>query len=592
MIIKPEHPRPDFLRDSWQSLNGVWRFAFDPKDEGEQLHWQCKPDFPLEIQVPFSYQAALSGIGSKEACDTVWYALAADLTPLWEHEEIRLHFEACDYHTTVWVNGQLACTHTGGYSPFDCDIKPLANAQRQAEIVVRAYDPPDPSIPRGKQAWDKPHGCWYTPTTGIWQTVWLEGCSHTRIESLRITPDIDTSYVYLEVPVRFWREGLALEYHVTFQDKTIASGTVFLTKPRVRLSLPIPEPDEINPVHWWTPESPSLFDLRLRVLDGNRELDLVQSYFGMRKISVRNGQLLLNNKPYFQRLVLDQGYWPDGLLTAPSDEALCKDILLAKAMGFDGCRKHQKMEEARFYYWADKLGFLVWGELPSAYEFHMDEFCRLETDMTEFIRRDYNHPSIVAWVPLNESWGVRNIVANTEQQAAAAALYYHIKALDKTRLVSNNDGWELVSETDFYGVHDYTAYASQAQSGYADPEQLLSHHASHRLCGASNFRYDAAKPVLITEYGGIAFADEQENAWGYNGKVNGEEEFLERFRSMTAFYQSLPYVWGLCYTQLTDVEQETNGLLTPDRTAKVSPRAIYAINRAFSPTIPKSNQQA
>ena len=303
--------------------------------------------------------------------------------------------------------------------------------------------------------------------------------------------------------------------------------------------------------------------------------DEVATYFGMRSIGYSNGQILLNGSVFYQRLILDQGYWPESLLTPPSDEAIRKDILLTKEMGFNGARKHQKIEDPRYYYWADRLGLIVWGELPSAYEFNDRAVEASARELLRFVERDYNHPSIVTWVPVNESWGVRQILDNAQQQDYCRMLTYLIRALDPVRLVSSNDGWEQVSETDLCAVHDYALFPSTIGK-YDDMEALCDGYAESRCLFAAGSEYQG-QPVLLTEYGGIAFEKEEEKGWGYYGKVKNEEEFLERLKPVTEFLIRSGKFSGFCYTQLTDVMQEVNGLLFEDRTPKISPEKLRAV---------------
>ncbi|MFQ9873242.1 MAG: glycoside hydrolase family 2 TIM barrel-domain containing protein, partial [Oscillospiraceae bacterium] len=414
----------------------------------------------------------------------------------------------------------------------------------------------------------------------IWQTVWLEAKSQLHLESVQITPDIDERCIHLETSLAgCFTESLHLDCQVSLNGRQVAHAVFSLPKSQTRQTLCFPEESALDNLHYWTPESPVLYDIQLTLLQDALALDTVSSYFGMRKIEVRDNMILLNNNVLFQRLCLDQGYWEDTLLTAPDDEALRQDILLAKQAGFNGVRSHQKIEEARFYYWADKLGFLVWGELPSAYEFCTKEEENLYRDLTAMIRRDYNHPSIITWVPLNESWGVRNILTDRRQQDFASSLYYLCKALDPSRLVSTNDGWEMVASCDFYGVHDYAPYAKDLTDNYASLTRLMASRASSRLLYAQGQPSCTEKPVLITEYGGISFTDPNhpEN-WGYNGLVQNEKEFLARYADITRGFCALPYCWGYCYTQLTDVFQEANGLLRMDRTWKVDPQRLREIN--------------
>ena len=355
---------------------------------------------------------------------------------------------------------------------------------------------------------------------------------------------------------------------------------------RYELTLDMRDHSRVETLRLWSPEHPNLYDLTVRVKKGDEVVDEVFTYFGMRKVSYVKGHVLLNNMPVYQRLILDQGYWPQSLLTPPDGEALKKDVELTKAFGFNGARKHQKIEDPRYYYWCDRLGLLCWGELPSAYEFCMDEMVNMISAMADFIQRDYNHPSIITWVPINESWGVREIYANTQQQAFSQMLYKLCKALDPTRLVSGNDGWEQ-TWTDIVALHDYAHKGEHIARHFEDREEVEATFASWRMSFAEGFERGEDDAFMVTEYGGIAMTIKGEQGkmenmetWGYHDKVETEEAFLERYTALTNAIRELPYCRGYCYTQLTDVMQEINGLLLPDRTPKIDPEvfARYNIN--------------
>ncbi|MDQ3377196.1 MAG: glycoside hydrolase family 2, partial [Actinomycetota bacterium] len=422
-VPRPEYPRPQFRREAWTNLNGGWRFAFDDGDVGLAEGWQNVTaaglegsSFDLSITVPFCYQSNLSGIGETAFHDVVWYARTFE-HPQADDERLLLHFGAVDYRATVWVNGSHVASHEGGHTPFCADVT-FALREGENVLVVRAEDPSrDATIPRGKQYWkEESEGIFYTRTTGIWQTVWLEPVNRRRVGSLRLTPDVDRASLDVEARFEGFGPGMTLRLVVSFDGDEILDDRVAVTSPVVRRRLPLIRPGEAPDTphlsRWpganlWTPEEPNLYDLRLELLDAVGEtLDSVDSYFGVRKIETRDGEVFLNNRPYYQRLVLDQGYFPDGILTAPADEDLRRDIELAKEMGFNGARKHQKVEDPRWLYWADTLGFLVWGEMANAYQYSDDSVRRITAEWQEAVRRDYNHPSIVAWVPMNESWGV------------------------------------------------------------------------------------------------------------------------------------------------------------------------------------------
>jgi beta-galactosidase/beta-glucuronidase len=585
-LPRPEYPRPQFRRERWINLNGEWHFAFDDKDAGLAEHWQAissgdlgadASPFDRGIIVPFCYQSKLSGLGETAFHDVVWYARTFEFTPAGD-ERLLLHFGAVDYRATVWVNGLQVASHEGGHTPFSGDVTDaLAGEGKDNVLVVRAEDPSrDVTIPRGKQYWkEQSEGIFYTRTTGIWQTVWLEPVNRRRIEKLRLTPDVDAASIDLDVDVESVEPGMSLRASITFEGKPVLEDTIGLWSSRIERSLPLlrrgvaPETPHLS--EWpgaalWSPEEPNLYDLRLELLDeAGGVLDTVESYFGMRKIELKDGKVFLNGHPLYQRFVLDQGYFPDGILTAPADEDLRRDVELAREMGFNGVRKHQKVEDPRWLYWADTLGLLVWGEVANAYEYSIDYVRRITAEWQEAVERDYNHPCIVAWVPMNESWGVPDLARKPAQTEHLLALYHLTRSIDGTRPVISNDGWEHAL-TDLCTIHDYRD-ADALRESYRTPQSAVAARPARRPIYAAGHGY-REEPILITEFGGIAFSGD-EAGWGYS-TVADAEEFLARYGSLIEALSQHETVQGFCYTQLTDVEQEVNGLLTYDRKPKAS----------------------
>ncbi len=588
-VPRPEYPRPQFRRKAWTNLNGEWRFAFDDGDVGRAEGWQNVaggPDgspFDLTITVPFSYQSKLSGIGERDFHDVVWYARTFVHAP-GDDGRLLLHFGAVDYRAEVWVNGTHVASHEGGHTPFSADVTFALRGEGENVLVVRAEDPStDATIPRGKQYWkEESEGIFYTRTTGIWQTVWLEPVDRRRVGSLRLTPDVDEASIDVEASVEAFEPGMILRLVVLFDGGEVLDDRVTVTSPVVRRRLPLIRPGEAPDTphlsRWpgaklWSPEEPNLYDLRLELLDADgNTLDAVDGYFGVRKVETRDGQVYLNNRPYYQRLVLDQGYFPDGILTAPSDDDLRRDIELAKEMGFNGARKHQKVEDPRWLYWADTLGLIVWGEMANAYQYSEAYVRRITAEWQEAVMRDYNHPSIVAWVPMNESWGVPSLATDPAQREHLLALYHLTRSLDGTRPVVSNDGWEHAL-TDLCNIHDYRDAEALAQT-YVTPESSVSAAPVGRRIYAPGHGY-RGEPILVTEFGGIAFAGE-EGGWGYTTVANAED-FLSRYEAMIEALLACDPVQGFCYTQLTDVEQEVNGLLTYDRRPKADLSKIKEI---------------
>ena len=595
-MLRPEYPRPQFIRKDWLNLNGSWDFDFDDNSKALEQHWE-KDTHKLsqKIQVPFCFESKLSGIEDTSIHNRCFYKRIFHIPKEWEGKNILLHFGAVDYYCRVYINEQLCCEHEGGSVGFDADITYYLDKAKEEQILAVYVEDPafDESIPRGKQFWEEESaGIWYTRTSGIWQTVWLEPVDPLHIRHLKITPDIDQGEVHLEAEFNgSLLENTCLEVTILFEEERICRDTYSVTSNEVfNRSVNIIGDKIFNSsVHGgrrnWSPENPALYDIILTLRSGNTIHDEVTSYFGMRKIHTENGMTYLNNQPYYFKLVLDQGYWPEGILTAPSDEAFQLDINLMKEMGFNGCRKHQKIEDPRFLYWADRLGFLVWGELAASCIYTDRSAARHTREWIEILRRDYNHPSIVAWVPFNESWGIPNIKNNLTQQNHTLSIYYLLKSFDPTRLVINNDGWEL-TKTDICAIHNYS-HGNEQDTGrreffkrfLKDKSILLSSAASGNHAFADGFSYEG-QPILITECGGINYNTSHPNGWGYTSAQN-VEEFYSQYRFIIQSILESDCVYGFCYTQLSDVEQETNGLLTYDRKPKFDPARIREINTTF-----------
>ena len=587
-IPRPEHPRPDFMRDTFYNMNGVWEFAFDDGNVGLAEGWYMQGHkFDKTITVPFCYQSAASGIGPMDEIHPVmWYRRSFTIPVEMQGRKILLKFGAVDFEAMVYVNGHAVGGHRGGYTPFQLDITPFL-IEGENDLCVRVVDQPDPIQPRGKQYWHQGlYACLYTASSGIWQTVYLEAASDLRIDYIHVTPDIDRGLASVEILLNCVPEReVTLALEVKLEEKKIRKVTATTVNRNVTIIVDMDTRETFHPVALWSTSYPALYDLRVQLLDGDRQLDQVDTYFGMRKIEVRDGVVYLNNKRIYQRLVLDQGYWPDTMITPPSDEAIREDLEWTKKFGFNGARKHQKIEDPRYYYWADKMGVLVWGELPSAFAFTDETVENLTVTMQEFIRRDFNHPSIIAWVPLNESWGVPQIVSNRRQQNTASMLYYLTKAADGTRICSGNDGWDQL-QTDICGLHDYTGSAEMLQKHFANREFIEKQTCDTRRTYADGYSPTGNEAFMVTEYGGIAFANIGAQGelggmetWGYNGKEPDEESFFKRYEACTKTIRDIPFCQGYCYTQLTDVMQEINGLLTPDRKPKMDVERVRSINK-------------
>ncbi|WP_068618274.1 glycoside hydrolase family 2 protein [Paenibacillus tuaregi] len=580
-----EYPRPQFVRKEWMSLNGEWDFEFDDDSVGEKEGWyRGGHDFSRQIQVPFCYQSQLSGIGDTSFHDIVWYRKNFSIPEEYAGRRLILHFGAVDYEAKVWVNGCLVAVHEGGHTPFHADITDVL-VEGDNTVIVKAVDySQDFTLPRGKQYWEEESmGIFYTRTTGIWQTVWLEPVSETHLKRIRLTPDIDTNEIALQAFIQGpLSEGkIQLKSVIRFAGELVSEDIFSVSGNNEFRRIRLQDFNDHHLGRWWSPEKPNLYDIELTLLVNGQAVDTASSYFGMRKISVEDGVVLLNNRPYYMKLVLDQGYFPEGILTAPSDEDLRRDVELTKEMGFNGARKHQKIEDPRYLYWADKLGLLVWGEMANAYKFTENYAGQITREWIQVIERDYNHPSIVAWVPLNESWGVTDILIDKAQQQHALALYHTTKSLDTTRLVISNDGWELV-KTDLVTIHDYEWRRDVLEDRYSSVDKTLSARPGNRWILVPGFPYEG-QPILLTEFGGISFKKGSlQEGWGYSG-ASSDEDFIKRLADVVLPALSSPVLQGICYTQLTDVEQEINGLLTYDRKPKIPLEIIRKINEGQQP---------
>lgn len=560
-LKRNEYPRPQFRRENWQSLNGEWDFDFGEQDIKNL-------SLKRRINVPFSYQYEASGINKKEMHDIVWYRRTFVISEENRFRHALLCFNAADHETDVWINGNHVKTHIGGFTPFHVDItKYLIDGEN--EIAVRCKDTFETTFPRGKQSWTgEQFTCFYYPNSGIWQSVWIEFFDEDCIEEYSLQSDIDKRVIFGYVNTLY---GLAQELEITLK-----LGTKVLKKQRFTLdgkwtkfSISLAnEAFDFSRLLWST-DQPNLISVEFKLLKDEKVIDKANTRIGLRKISIdEHGKICLNDRPIFQRLILDQGYWKESGLTPPSAEALKKDIELAMAMGFNGARKHQKVEDPYFYYYAEELGFLVWCEMPSAYTFCEKEVHAITCEWQKIVHYAKNFTCVIAYVPLNESWGTQEIKTDKAQQNFARSLYYLTKSIDDSRLISTNDGFETIEDSDILGIHDYDIKKEEEfcvkYSGNYD-----GMHPQGYALFADGQKY-LGQPVLLTEFGGIAFiGDQKGNAWGYGSGAKGEEELYARINELIQGIAKTEFQ-GYCYTQLTDVQQEVNGLLYENRTPKAS----------------------
>ena len=594
-IPRPEYPRPQFVRKEWMNLNGEWEFEIDYADTGKE-RGLCDKSLKDRIIVPFCPESKLSGVEHVDFMEAVWYRREVAIPTEWNDSEILLHFQAVDYETTVWVNGKEIRRHRGGFTGFTCNLGGGAKLGGKALIVLRARDPRNWHKPGGKQSIPYANAsCHYTRTTGIWQTVWMEPVPKTHFNRPRVTPNLTDKSFRLELPIANPKAGWTVTATVKDSQGIVctASATTGLDF-AVVLNMAIPE----DRVRLWQPGDGQLYDIDLELTDANGYLiDKASTYAGLRSVAIDGYKILINGKSVFQRLVLDQGYYLDGIMTAPTDEALIRDISLSMRAGFNGARLHQKVFEERFLYHADCMGYLVWGEygdwgyIHSGVRvanhiddtYHHEPGSALLCQWMEALERDYSHPAIIGWCPMNEC--CQNIDDYMQSlDDVLRGLFLATKNMDTTRPVLDTSGYaHRVAEADIYDSHDYEQ----------DPEKLAIRQApiandNPFQNGPENSHWNipyGGQPYFVSEFGGAwwnpANAEtESKNrtaSWGYGIRPRTIEEFTTRFKGLCDVLLDNPRMFGYCYTQLTDVFQEQNGILFFDRRPKFDMATLHAI---------------
>jgi len=572
-LLRPEYPRPQFVRDDrWLNLNGLWEFDFDFGKSGRERGLNKSKGFKSQILVPYAPESKLSGIGHTDFIPAVWYRRKISIPDTWgSSDRLLLHIGACDFHTWIYVNGEEVGTHVGGYTPFSFDITKFVAGKLEAVITIYVEDDVRSfAQAKGKQANAYfSTGCDYTRTTGIWQTVWLESVPQTYLDNVRITPELSAGGALVEVRLagNHLPHGSAVRVTASINGKDVGRKLVPVSGRHAGTFLNVTE------VHAWSTAHPFLYDLTLELLNSaGVVIDKVDSYLGLRTVGINGYGVEINGKVVFQRLVLDQGFYPDGIYTASSDSALKRDIELSQQAGFNGARLHQKVFEPRFLYWADKLGYLVWGETPDwgLDLTKADGFAAFLRSWVEELERDYNHPAIIGWCPFNE----HDPHSNPE---SIRSIYKLTKAYDATRPVIDTSGWVHV-ESEIYDNHDYNQdpveFAELFESLSTD-EGKAHESATPHLSG----KYIAGQPYFISEYGGIKWNPNAEgDAWGYGEAPKNEAEFKARYKGLTEALLFHPRIMGFCYTQLTDVEQEVNGVYYYDRKEKFDSAFFKSIN--------------
>lgn len=576
------YPRPQLIRSRWIELGGEWDFGFgdDPVEAAS-----CAL-FDRVITVPYPPESSASGIGDTGFHHVAWYRRSFGVAEIhgagyWDDDSrILLHFGAVDWAADVWVNEIHVGHHDGGQSPFSFDVTNYVNALGENWLVVRAVDDPhDVSIPRGKQDWrEQPHVIWYHRTTGIWQPVWLEAVAPIHVADVAWESDVPASRVSLEVTLN--RRPTAATWarvRLSIEGELLAETHVHLLDQHTDITMSIARQKngQQHEELLWSPDHPRLIDALIVIEQDGSVIDAVSSYFGLRSVRTGGREFLLNDHPFYLRSVLSQNYWPESHLAAPSAAALRREVELIKELGFNCARVHQKAEDPRFLFWADRLGLLIWGETASAYEFNARAVAVLTAEWIDLVRRDRSHPSIVAWVPLNESWGVQHISHDGRQRAFSRAITDLTRALDSSRPVVSNDGWEHTS-SDIWTIHDYESDPDTLTRRYESVEavsELLEGFgpAGRRMSAGQD---DRGQPVMLTEFGGVSYPrDSVDGSWGYS-TANSAEQFESQVSELLRAALSSSALSGFCYTQLTDTGQETNGLLFADRTPKVPTAGI------------------
>lgn len=567
-----DYPRPQFVRGDWKLLNGSWAFGFGEETKKSEA---LKGNLPRTILVPFSYETELSGIGDKAMHNTVWYATRITGK---KGKRTLVNFEGADYETTIFVNGVCAGTHTGAYARFSFDVTQYLRAGENV-LAVCCRDDNHPAHVRGKQRWQgESFGCWYVQTTGIYKSVWLEYVDEVHLTSLKMTPDLSDFSVRFDLGVSAPDEDVEIGIDVSYRGTRVQTARILAGDIMNSVKLCLSSEKLTYQQELWAPSNPALYDVELTVWKKGVAVDKVGSYFGLREYRTEGNKLLLNGRPFYARMLLDQGYWPQSGLTAPSEEALARDISLAMQMGFNGVRKHQKVEDERYLYYADILGFTVWCELPSNHWISDESSAQITREWLEIVRQNYNHTSVVTWVIFNESWGVRNIGVNAAQSNLATGLYYLTKSIDPMRPVVSNDGWEH-AKSDILTLHDYEQDAKKLFARYDSLCKITEGSSlnDQPMPYAKGYGYEG-QPIVISEFGGTAYVRDADAGWGYGDGVKSDEEFLNRFASLVGAIDKLD-ISGFCYTQITDVEQEVNGLLRFDRSLKVPLEEIAKRNK-------------
>ena len=573
---RAEYPRPQFERADWVNLNGEWSFALDLSDSGRDRDFYNSKGFEQRITVPFAPESKLSGIGYTDFINSVWYQRMIQIPSAWQGKRVKLNFGAVYYESEVYIDGRFVGRHYGGSDSFAFDITDFVGDGKEHSIVVHAEsDLRSGTQPGGKQSTNYySYGCSYTRTTGIWQTVWMEAVDDMALERVQVVTDIDNEQIVVIPTYYNVAGGNTLSVEVRDGGKVVAHAESAAVQG-------VPVVVALKKAKLWSPESPFLYDVVYEVKDAEgKTLDRVDAYVGMRKVHIDGNRIYLNNKPYYQRLVLDQAFYPDGIWTAPSDEALKHDIEMSKAAGFNGARLHQKVFEERFHYWADKLGYIVWGEMAS-WDKDFNSVAAARNFLSEWgniVMRDRNHPALIVWTPFNEEFGV----PSNEAGRFLTDVYNETRRLDPTRPVNTVSGGIYVI-SDFCTAHCYEQDGARLHSMLFDGEKFYQPQGPNGGFDRAirKLYYDGSLPYVLDEFGGIKCAETQPeggNSWGYGNAAPTREDFYTRLEALVkAIVEHSDKICGFCYTQLTDVEQEQNGVYYYDRGEKFDMGRVKAI---------------
>lgn len=557
-----DYPRPQFVRKQWTNLNGYWDFKFDYDNVGDKLNFRNGFEANVEINVPFAYQCPASGIGNEKLCQNIWYQRKFT-TDCLQDKKVYLHLEGCDYASNVYVNGHDCGKDEGGYHRQTFDITSACKTGDNL-LVIKVKDDYSKEKPRGKQRWeDHNYGCWYVDVAGLYKTAWLETVDVKHIADVKITPNVTDKSVRFEFAVDGTGD-LSVQTIVSFCGEQVAKTLAPVVNGKCGSIISLS--DEL---HLWEVGNGALYDVQFQLVNDGKVCDNVGSYFGMRQIDVKDGSVLLNGKSLYQRLILDQGYWADSAITPPSEQALEKDIVDTLKMGFNGARKHQKVEDERYLYYADIYGYLVWAEMPSMYAFTERSTAAFKREWLLAVKQQYNHPCVVCWVPFNESWGVENILTDKVQQAFVNDVYYSTKQIDGMRPVITNDGWQHTI-SDIVTIHHYSQQAETLVKAFDTVDKCVAdvYFDHDKGAFANGYKYNG-QPILITEFGGTSFVkDTVGNNWGYGNGVANDDEYLKRLHGLVEAICKQQHIQGFCYTQLSDVYQEVNGLVKLNRLTK------------------------